>query len=326
MTGPAAGTPRPLVIAHRGASGNRPEHTLASYDLAIAQGADFIEPDLVSTRDGRLIARHEPELSTTTDVADRFPDRKSRTVIDGTAVEGWFAADFTLAELKTLRCRQRFGFRTNAWDGLFAIPTFEEVLALAFDRSRTLGRTIGIYPETKHPTWHAGRGLALEPPLLRCLSAHGLTERRSPVFIQSFEVANLQTLAGQTRVRLVQLLGDGNSQPYDFAAAGDPRRFRAMMTPEGLAEITRYACAIGPSKRSIVPVAPDGVLQPATRLIADAHAGGLAVHAYTFRDEPAFLAPNYACDPIAEYRQFFALGVDGVFSDFPDTAVRARRG
>jgi glycerophosphoryl diester phosphodiesterase len=314
----------PLVIGHRGAAGHRPEHTLASYALAIAYGVDFIEPDLVSTKDGVLIARHENEISGTTDVAQKFPDRKATKTIDGQRIEGFFTEDFTLAEIKTLRAKERLAFRNQGWNGVFEVPTFQEVIDLAKRASAETGRTVGIYPETKHPSYFRGLGLALEPPLVEALAAAGWTDARAPVFIQSFEVQNLKDLATLTKVRLVQLTEENTRQPYDFVVAGDTRTYGDLLTAAGLAEIATYAQGIGPYKRSIVPQGPDKRLLAPTAVVADAHRAGLVVHPYTFRDEPAFLAPDYALDPVREYLQFFGLGVDGVFSDFGDTAVRAR--
>jgi glycerophosphoryl diester phosphodiesterase len=316
----------PLVIGHRGASGHRPEHTIASYELAIDYGVDFIEPDLVSTKDGVLIARHENDISGTTDVAQKFPERRATKTIDGKAITGYFTEDFTLAEIKTLRAKERLPFRNQGWNGLFEIPTFQEVIDLAKRRSRETGRVIGIYPETKHPTCFRSIGLALEPPLVKALEANGYTDATAPVFIQSFEVGNLKELRKSTEVRLVQLMEDNKLQPYDFIVAGDPRTYGDLMTPAGLAEIATYAQGIGPSKRSIVPQGGDRSLLDATTLVVDAHKAGLLVHPYTFRDEPEFLASDYELNPIKEYLQFYRLGVDGVFSDFGDTAVRARTG
>jgi glycerophosphoryl diester phosphodiesterase len=315
----------PIVIAHRGASGHRPEHTLEGYTLAVEMGADFIEPDLVSTKDGVLIARHENEMGGTTDVADRFPDRKRTKTVDGESITGWFSEDFTLAEIKTLRARERLAFRNQAWNGYYAIPTLQEVIELAKRRSAETGRTIGIYPETKHPSYFRSIGLALEPPLVKTLTDNGYTDANAPVFIQSFEVQNLKDLSKLTKVRLVQLLEDGRGKPYDFVVAGDRRSYGDLMTPEGLAAIASYASGIGPFKRSIVPLSVTRAMLPPTSLVADAHKAGLVVHPYTFRDEPEFLAPDYGLDPVKEYLQFFRLGVDGVFSDFGDTAVRAKR-
>jgi glycerophosphoryl diester phosphodiesterase len=315
----------PLVIGHRGAAGHRPEHTLASYSLAIDFGVDFIEPDLVSTKDGVLIARHENDISGTTDVAQKFPGRRTRKTIDGKLIEGYFTEDFTLAEIKRLRAKERLAFRNQAWNGIYEIPTLQEVIELAKRRSAETGRTIGIYPETKHPSYFRSIGLALEPPLVKTLTENGYTEANAPVFIQSFEVQNLKDLSKLTKVRLVQLMEDGRGKPHDFVVAGDRRSYADLMTPEGLATIASYASGIGPFKRSIIPQGANRALSPPTSLVADAHKAGLVVHPYTFRDEPEFLAPDYGFDPVKEYLQFFRLGVDGVFSDFGDTAVRAKK-
>jgi len=313
----SAAAQRPLVIAHRGASGHLPEHTLEAYRLAIAQGADYIEPDLVSTRDGVLVARHENEIGGTTDVAAKFPGRRTTRVIDGREVTGWFTEDFTLAELRTLRARERLPFRSHAHDGQYLIPTLDEVIALAQAESAARGRVIGIYPETKHPSHFRALGLALEEPLLAALARAGWTGRDAPVFIQSFEVGNLRALRARTGVRLVQLL-EAEGQPWDVAAGGGTLTYAAMATAEGLREIATYADGVGPSKRLLVPETGG-----ATRFVADAHAAGLAVHPWTFRSEPVFLLPKYAGDPHAEYREFLRLGVDGLFTDFPDVAVAA---
>jgi glycerophosphoryl diester phosphodiesterase len=321
----------PLVIAHRGASGYRPEHTIASYTLAIEQGADYIEPDLVATRDGHLIARHEPLLDDTTDVKSRpqFADRRSTKQLDGKSVTGFFASDFTLAEIKQLRAVQPNAARSKEYDGRFEIPTFEEILDLAERGSAQRGRAIGIYPETKHPSFHLGLNLPLEEPLLDALRRRKLDRADGPVFIQSFESANLQYLHTKTRLPLVQLLDDGALE-YDAAGKrvvgvkipqyGDER---GGTPPQSLADIAKYANAIGPWKRQIMrDVGAPQLLQ--TTLIEQAHAAGLRVHTYTFRSEPATLAPEYRNDPQLEYRQFYSLGIDGVFSDFPDAALEAR--
>jgi glycerophosphoryl diester phosphodiesterase len=321
----------PVVIAHRGASGYRPEHTLASYALAIEQGADFIEPDLVATRDGHLIARHEPLLDATTDVSKRpeFAARRSTKNLDGKPVTGFFASDFTLAEIKQLRAIQPNAARSKEYDGQFEIPTFEEILDLAGAASASRGRVIGIYPETKHPAFHLGLGLGLEDRLLDALQRRQLDHADAPVFIQSFESANLQYLHARTKVKLVQLFDD-NVVHYDSTGTkvaavriphfGDPR---GGVLPHNLADIAKYAYAVGPWKRHILR---ENGKKPLLRsnLIERAHAVGLRVHAYTFRNEPATLAPQYQNDPNQEYRQFFELGIDGVFSDFPDTALKAR--
>jgi len=355
----------PLVLGHRGATGYLPEHTLASYQLAIEQGADYIEPDLVSTKDGVLIARHEVNIAGTTDVAahPEFAARFTTKTIDGVEEEGWFADDFTLAEIKTLRAVQRVGFRAQQFNGLYQIPTFSEVIDLAKRARVKHGRTVGVYPETKHPTYHQLRGLALEPKVVAVLARHGWNRRSAPVFIQSFEVGNLKQLNRMTNVRLVQLLDawdtlpDGSidvdrntvrpfDAPYDFTVLGDERRYVDMATPAGLAEIATYADGVGPWKRYIVgakvidanpadgqpdDVNGDGSVNDAdktgvlTTFIEDAHQAGLFVHAYTFRNEARrYLLSDYREDPVQEYYQFYCLGVDGVFSDFPDTAVTAR--
>jgi glycerophosphoryl diester phosphodiesterase len=317
---------RPLVIAHRGASGHRPEHTLEAYELAIRLGADYIEPDVVITRDGVLVARHENELSTTTDVASRpaLAGRRTTKRIDGRDVTGWFCEDFTLEELRTLRVRERLPFRSPAFDGRYPIPTLQETVDLARDWSSRLGRTVGIYPETKHPTYFESIALPLEPRLLELLEANGYRGPQAPVFIQSLEIGNLEKLRRMTELPLVQLLEEGHLRPFDLAASGDPRTFEDLTRPAELERIASYANAIGCHKRLIVPAGPDGRLRPPTTLLRDAHAAGLRVHAWTFRSEPVFLAPDYEGAPEREYEQFLALGLDGVFTDFPGTAVAVR--
>ena len=315
--------PRQLVIGHRGASGLLPEHTLEAYALAIEQGAHFIEPDLVSTQDGVLIARHENELSDTTDVAEKFPNRKTTRVLDGREMTGWFAEDFTLKEIKSLRANQRLAFRDQSKNGKYTIPTFDEVLALVDRESTARGRSIGVYPETKHPTYHRSVGLPLEPQLITSLAQAGLTQRSDWVFIQSFEVGNLRALDDMTDLRLVQLLGFGAEAPYDQTVNETGLTYQDMITNNGLAEIATYADGIGPWKVLILPQDQEGNPFPATDLISRAHVAGLVVHAYTFRDESRYLIKPYNNDPVAEYQRFFALGIDGVFSDFPSTAMRS---
>jgi glycerophosphoryl diester phosphodiesterase len=322
----------PLVIAHRGASGYRPEHTLASYALAIDMGADYIEPDLVATKDGRLIARHEPLLDDTTDVRSRpvFASRKSTKVLDGKSVEGFFASDFTLAEIKQLRALQSNPARPKEFDGRYEVPTFEEILDLVHEESSKRKRRIGVYPETKHPAFHLALGLPLEDRLLAALRRRELEDADAPVFIQSFESANLQYLRARTRLPLVQLLDDG-ALVYDDSGARVMRVSipqyaddRGGEPPQSLADVAKYASAIGPWKRQILrDVGAPALL--VTSLIEQAHAAGLRVHTYTFRNEAATLAPQYGNDPLKEYRQFYELGIDGVFSDFADTALAARR-
>ncbi len=319
---PARETPvsyQPIVIAHRGASGLRPEHTIAAYELAIEQGADFIEPDLVPTKDGHLVARHENEISETTDVAARpeFAARKTTKTIDGHAVTGWFTEDFTLAELKTLRARERLPLlRSTEYDGKYEIPTLEEIIALA------KARKVGIYPETKHPTYFASIGLGTDAPLVTALDKAGWKTADAPVFIQSFEVENLKRLKGMTGVRLIQLVDKGGA-PADGAAPS----YAAMVTPAGLKAVAAYAYGLGPNKGLI----RDGDAAP-TSLVSDAHAAGLKVHPWTFRAENFFLPASLrnGMDPRAhgrlgeEIARHLELGVDGVFTDFPLDGVRAR--
>jgi glycerophosphoryl diester phosphodiesterase len=298
---------RPLIIGHRGASGYRPEHTLESYRLAAQMGADFIEPDLVSTKDGILIARHENEIGGTTDAAGRFPDRKTTKTVDGPSIAGWFTEDFTLAEITTLRAKERLATRSHEYDGQFQVPTFDEVIDLAQQLGRELGRPIGVYPETKHPSYFRGIGLPLEPKLIASLQAHGWNTRDAPVFIQSFEQGNLKALRGETKVRLIQLVAAtpmfGQPGLADFAA------------------IAAYADGVGLEKRLLVPVNRDGTLGEPTDLVARAHAAGLLVHAWTVRIDKEFLPAGYRGKPEAEFEKLRALGVDGVFTDFPDVAA-----
>ena len=354
----------PLILGHRGAPGYLPEHTLESYALAVELGADFIEPDLVMTKDGFLIARHEPNIINTTDIRNRpeFAARKRVVAVDGVAEEGWFASDFTLAEIKTLRAIQAFSERPQQFNGKFEIPTLEEVIDLAKRKSKEKNRIIGIYPETKHPTYHRLLGLPLEPRLVETLKRAGWNHRNAPVFIQSFEQSNLQELRKTTPVRLIQLVDaddvnpDGSlsfvppfDRPYDWTVSGNPqllaRTFAYFTTDAGLREVKRYADGIGPFKRFIVSTVMadlnnDGVigdengdgrindadrqLLPANNLVQRAHQQGLLVHPYTFRNEQRRLAFDYAGNPVNEYLQFYRLGVDGVFSDFADTAFAAR--
>jgi glycerophosphoryl diester phosphodiesterase len=309
--------PHPLVIAHRGASGHLPEHTLEGYTLAVEMGADYIEPDLVSTRDGVLVARHENEIGETTDVADRFPERQTTRVIDGQRVTGWFTEDFTLEELRTLRARERLPFRSQEWNGRFLVPTFTEVLSLADSLGRARGRPVGVYPETKHPSYFRGIGLPLEEPLLQALREAGWERVDAPVLIQSFEVGNLRELAARTPVRLIQLVAADGAPADRTAVGGDVPTYEEMITPAGLREVATYAWGIGPDKRLVLP-ARGGE----TSLVRDAHAAGLQVHVWTLRSEPRFQGPRFGGDPFAEVRAFLAAGVDGVFADFPDVVVR----
>ncbi len=350
--------PGPLLIAHRGASGHLPEHTLAAYFVAIENGADFVEPDLVMTRDGVLVARHENAIAVfdretgrlveaTTDVAERpgFAGRRTTKRIDGADITGWFTEDFTLAELKTLRARERLPQLRpgNArFDGMFEVPTLDEVLQLvaaangrraaaAKVRSQRPPPPIGVYPETKHPSYFAGIGLGMEAPLVATLRRHGYRGPRAPVFIQSFEVGNLRRLARLTRLPLVQLM-DAEGRPYDFAVSGDPRTYADLATSAGLRDVARYASAIGVSKNMLIPRTADGLLGVPSSLVKDAHAAGLAVHAWTFRAENRFLPADFrrGDDPAAigdmagELRRYLELGIDGFFTDHPAIAGAVR--
>ena len=336
-----ASTSSPLVFGHRGASGYRPEHTLAAYDLAIRQGADVVEPDLVPTKDGVLVARHENEISGTTDVSARpeYAQRRATKLIDGVSVTGWFTEDFTLSELRRLRAKERLPLvrqENTILDGRYLVPTFDEVLALVKQASRSTGRTIGVAPETKHPTYFDGIGLSLEEPLLRSLRAAGLTKAKSPVYVQSFEEANLRDLrALGAKVPLVQLTSAGpTARPYDHVVAGDPTTYAQMTTPAGLREIAQYADVLGPDKAQVLPRAADGTTSAPTTLVRDAHAAGLEVVPYTVRAENQFLPvqyrrgtdPNAYGDVLSELQDLFAAGVDGVFADQPDLARMARDG
>ena len=325
-----------LVIGHRGAAGSRPQHTLASYELSIRLGADVIEPDLVTTRDGVLVARHEPEISGTTDVArhPEFADRRTTRTVDGVVTTGWFTDDFTLPELRTLRAVERIPQlrpHNALYDGRDRIPTLQEVVDLARRASREHGRRIGIAPETKHPTYFRERGKPLEPALVRVLTRTGLNRPDAGVYVQSFEVANLVALRSRLRVDLVQLTAPGRGtvglrrrrRPADVRGPGHPGR---------AGQIARYADALGPDKTQIVPRDGAGASLPATTLVRDAHRAGLAVLPYTFRNENAFLPAELRCgaepgaygDAFTEYAQFLRLGVDGVFTDNGDTAREAR--
>jgi len=345
----------PLIIGHRGASGYLPEHTLEAYQLAITQGAEVIEPDFISTKDGVLIARHDPNLITSTDVATRpeFADRKRVDwPVDGEKQTGWFAHDFTLAEIKTLGTVITDPERPQENNGKFRIATLQEIIDLVETQSAKLGRTIIVYPETKNPSYHRDLGLPLEDKLIDALNEAGWNSRFAPVFVQSFEPSSLKEMRSKgLKTRMVQLI-DGYDidlktgkityaipfdRPYDWCKSGDERLFADMVTPAGLAEIRTYADGIGIWKPYIVPVKghidtngdgkvdlQDATTKPPTALVAEAHKRGLFVHVFTFRNEKRRLAASYQGDPQAEYLQFFRLGVDGVFSEFPDTAVMAR--
>ena len=315
----------PLVIGHRGACGYRPEHTLASYQLAIEMGADYIEPDLVITKDGILMARHENEISETTDVADKFPERKTTKKVDGQEIVGWFIEDFTLKEIKTLKARERLVFRNHSYDGKFEVPTFHEILVFLKKQNAFKKNKIGIYPETKHPTYFQTIGLPLEEAMIKELESFGLNKKNSLVFIESFEMENLKKLKKLTPLSLIYLIDDPEKTPFDHTTNGDKRTYQEMVLPLSLKEISLTVSGIGPYKRYIIPINGKGDLLPPTSLIQDAHALGLKVHPFTFRNESKFLHKDYQSDPVLEYLKFYELGVDAVFSDFPDVAIRARK-
>jgi glycerophosphoryl diester phosphodiesterase len=336
VAGAAAAATRPIVIGHRGAPAYRPEHTLASYSLAIQMGADYIEPDLVSTKDHQLVVRHENDITQTTDVAahPEFAARKTTKIVDGVSHTGWFTEDFTLAELRTLRAVERLPDvrpANTAFNGLFQIPTFQEVIDLA-KRNH-----VGIYPETKHPTYFDSIGLSLEEPLVATLRRNGLDKPTSKVFVQSFEVSNLRELNRRIAVPLIQLI-DATGAPADYVAHGIKRTYDDLVTRTGLRRIATYADGIGPDKSRIVPTdKASSRLQAPTTLVRDAHRDGLLVHPFTFRPENQFLPANYrqgvSTSPLfsiargnepAELRLFFRLGVDGLFADNADTAVAVR--
>lgn len=333
------GASRPcLIIAHRGASAYLPEHTLEAYALAVRLGAHSVEPDLVMTRDGVLIARHDNVLNLTTDVASRpeFASRRTKKVVDGEEVEGWFSEDFTLGEIKSLRAVERIPDvrpRNAMFNGRFAIPTLDEVLALRTELARETGRPIGVYPETKHPTYFQALGLAMEHRLVETLERHGLDAAHAPVFIQSFEIANLKALDDMTEVQLIQLLGK-EGKPFDVEAEGGSTTYDEMATTRGLQAIAAYADGVGPEKNHfVIPLDADGRLSSgrASRFVVEAHAAGLVVHAYTFRAENHFLPVQYrrqgpataSGDGKAEIEAFLAAGIDGFFTDNPEVGASA---
>jgi glycerophosphoryl diester phosphodiesterase len=326
-----------LVVGHRGASALRPEHTLASYRKAIEDGADIIEPDLVSTKDGVLVARHENEISGTTNVKEvaKFADRKTKKTIDGVQIEGWFTEDFTLAELKELRARERIPKErpdNTQYNDQFEIPTLAEVIALAREMSASTGRTIHLYPETKHPTYFQSLNLPLEDRLIATLRANDFSARQATVYIQSFEVANLKALRekigdSQPNWKLVQLMDDRTRKPYDFVKAGDERTYGDLMTEAGMREIATYANGVGPYKLTIINVDGSGNFQEPSDLVRNAHLAKLLVFPYTFRPENAFLhAPLKAEGPdstrnpsgsVSEIQAYLKAGIDGFFTDDP---------
>ncbi|MEU9212394.1 glycerophosphodiester phosphodiesterase [Streptomyces sp. NPDC048415] len=330
--------PVPTVIGHRGASGYRPEHTFGSYQLALDLGADIIEAgDLVPTKDGHLVCRHEPEIGGTTDVSahPEFADRKTTKTLDGVATTGWFTEDFTLAELKTLRAIERIPANrphNTLYDGRWEIPTFEEVLQWQDEQTRRRGKQVWIYPETKHPTYFRALGLGLEERVATLLRKYGKDKKNSPVILQSFEPSSIQRLNKLLGNPLVVLLSSANTRPWDFVTAGDPRTVADLVTPKGLEWIASYAQGIGPTLDLVIPKDASGNLTTPTTLVADAHDAGLILHPYTMRNENPFLPANFrkGTDPTAygdafgAFKTYFETGIDGVFSDNADTALMAR--
>ncbi|MFJ3902596.1 glycerophosphodiester phosphodiesterase [Streptomyces sp. NPDC090025] len=330
------GLPVPTVIGHRGASGYRPEHTLGSYQLALDLGADIVEQDLVPTKDGHLVCRHENEIGGTTDVADHpeFASRRTTKTVDGVALTGWFTEDFTLAELKTLRAKERIPAtrqENTLYDGRWAVPTFEEVLRWAEQEGRRRGRPVWLYVETKHPSYFRALGLGLEERVARLLRRYGRHRADSAVFLQSFEPSSIQRLARLVDTPGVVLLSAAGTRPWDFVEAGDPRTVTDLVKPAGLRWIASYAQGIGPTIDLILPRTADGRLGTETTLVRDAHAQGLILHPYTQRNENAFLPaeyrrgtdPNAYGDAFGALKRFFETGIDGIFSDNADTALLA---
>ncbi|MET8461135.1 MULTISPECIES: glycerophosphodiester phosphodiesterase [Streptomyces] len=330
--------PVPTVIGHRGASGYRPEHTFGSYELALDMGADIVEAgDLVPTRDGHLVCRHEPEIGGTTDVAGHpeFADRKRTKLLDGVSTTGWFTEDFTLAELKTLRATERIPANrphNSLYDGRWEIPTFEEVLRWQNEQTRRRGRQVWIYPELKHPTYFRKLGLGTEERLARLLRKYGKDRGNSPVIVQSFEPTSIQRMNRLVGNPLAVLLSGANTRPWDFVETGDPRTTADLVTPKGLREIASYAQGIGPTLDLIIPRDSAGRLTEPTTLVRDAHRAGLVLHPYTMRNENPFLPaefrkgtdPDAYGDAFGAFRTYFATGIDGIFTDNPDTGVLAR--
>ncbi|WP_328337478.1 glycerophosphodiester phosphodiesterase [Streptomyces violaceus] len=330
--------PKPTIVGHRGASGYRPEHTLGSYQLALDMGADIVEAgDLVPTKDGHLVCRHEPEIGGTTDVADRleFADRKKTKLLDGVSTTGWFTEDFTLAELKTLRAIERIPANrphNTLYNGRWEIPTFEEVLKWQDDQTRKRGRQVWIYPELKHPTYFRKHGLPLEERVAKVLRKYRKDRRTSPVIIQSFEPTSIERLNKLVDNPLVVLLSSADTRPWDFVETGDPRTVADLVKPAGLREIASYAQGIGPTLDLVIPRDAKGNLTQPTTLVPDAHKVGLILHPWTLRNENPFLPANFRKgtdadaygDVFGAYKAYFATGIDGVFTDQPDTGLLAR--
>ncbi|MFI2290529.1 glycerophosphodiester phosphodiesterase [Streptomyces niveus] len=328
--------PVPTIVGHRGASGYRPEHTLGSYQLALDMGAHVIEQDLVPTKDGHLVCRHENDITGTTDVADHpeFAGRKTTKSVDGVSLTGWFTEDFTLAELKKLRAKERIPQsrpHSTLYNGRWEIPTFEEVLRWADEEGRRRGEPVWLYVETKHPTYFRGLGLGLEERLAKLLRRYGRDRRDSPLFLQSFEPTSMQRMAKLVSTPRVVLFDAADTQPWDFKQSGDPRFVRDLITPEGLKWIASFAQGVGPWVDLIIPKDKDGKLGKPTTLVRDAHAKGLILHPYTMRNENSFLPadfrigtdPNAYGDAFGAFKTYFEQGIDGIFTDNPDTGLLA---
>ncbi|MFD9860396.1 glycerophosphodiester phosphodiesterase [Streptomyces alboflavus] len=328
--------PVPTVVAHRGTSGYRPEHTIGSYQLALDMGAHVIEQDVVPTKDGHLVCRHENDITGTTDVAahPEFAGRKTTKSVDGVSLTGWFTEDFTLAELKTLRAKERIPGtrqRNTLYDGRWDVPTLEEVFRWAEKEGRKRGERVWLHIETKHPTYFRKLGLGLEEPLAKLLRRYNRHRRNSPNFLQSFEPSSIQRLRKLVDAPGVVLLSTASSRPWDFVEAGDPRTVADLIKPEGLKWISSYAKGIGPTLDLVIPKGPDGRLLEPTTLVRDAHAEDLVLHPYTMRNENTFLPadfkkgtdPNAYGDAFGAFKRYFATGIDGIFSDNPDTALLA---
>ncbi|MEU0370970.1 glycerophosphodiester phosphodiesterase [Streptomyces sp. NPDC006283] len=333
---PGRNLPVPTVIAHRGASGYRPEHTIGSYQLALDMGAHVIEQDLVPTKDGHLVCRHENDITGTTDVAahPEFASRRTTKSVDGVSLNGWFTEDFTLAELKTLRAKERIpGTRqeNTLYDGRWTVPTFEEVLRWAEREGRRRGRPVWLHIETKHPSYFRGLGLGLEEPLAKLLRRYGRHRGNSPVFVQSFEPSSMQRMSRLVSSPCVVLLSGASSRPWDFVEANDPRTVADLVKPEGLKWIASFAQGLGPTLDLVIPKDANGRLTTPTTLVRDAHAEGLILHPYTMRNENTFLPadfrrgtdPNAYGDVFGAYAAYFATGIDGIFTDNPDTGLLA---
>ncbi|WP_330176729.1 glycerophosphodiester phosphodiesterase [Streptomyces sp. NBC_01498] len=333
---PHKGLPVPTIIGHRGASGYRPEHTLGSYQHALDLGAHIIEQDLVPTKDGHLVCRHENDITGTTDVADHpeFASRRTTKSVDGVSLTGWFTEDFTLAELKTLRAKERIPTQrrnSTLYNGRWEIPTFEEVLRWADEQGRRRGGPVWLYVETKHPTYFRGLGLGLEERLAKLLRRYGKDRHDAPVFLQSFEPTSMQRMAKLVSTPRVVLFDAADTQPWDFKQSGDPRFVRDLVTPQGLKWIASFAQGIGPWVDLIIPRDATGKLGRPTTLVRDAHAKGLILHPYTMRNENSFLPadfrvgtdPNAYGDAFGAFKVYFEQGIDGIFTDNPDTGLLA---